>query len=159
MLGIFLLSRKWKPLLLQVTTFTLAHTITLGMATIGLVSVPSSIVEPVIAGSIAVVALENIFFPKYHSRRLVIIFVFGLIHGLGFAGALSELSLDPTVLITSLIGFNLGVEGGQLAVVLLSWIGVFPFRDEKAYRKRIVIPLSLGIAGLGIFWTIERILG
>lgn len=158
-LGIFLLSRKWKPLLLQVTTFTLAHTITLGMATVGWVSVPSSIVEPVIAGSIAVVALENIFFPKYHSRRLVIIFVFGLIHGLGFAGALSELSLDPTVLITSLIGFNLGVEGGQLAVVLLSWVGVFPFRDEKAYRKRIVIPLSLGIAGLGIFWTIERILG
>ena len=158
-LGIFLLSRKWKPLLLQVTTFTLAHTITLGMATVGWVSVPSSIVEPVIAGSIAVVALENIFFPKYHSRRLVIIFVFGLIHGLGFAGALSELSLDPTVLITSLIGFNLGVEGGQLAVVLLSWVGVFPFRDEKAYRKRIVIPLSLGIAGRGIFWTIERILG
>ena len=158
-LGIFLLSRKWKPLVLQVSTFTLAHTITLGLATLGWVSVPSSIVEPIIAASIAFVALENIFFPKYHYRRLVIIFVFGLIHGLGFAGALSELSLDPTLLITSLIGFNLGVEGGQLAVVLLSWVGVFPFRGEKTYRRRIVIPLSLGIAGLGIFWTIERILG
>ena len=158
-LGIFLLSREWKPLVLQVSTFTLAHTITLGLATIGWVSLPSSVVEPIIAASIAFVALENIFFPQYTARRLILVFFFGLIHGLGFAGALSNLNLDPSVLIVSLVGFNIGVEGGQLAVVLLSWVGVFPLRDEKAYRKRIVIPLSLSIAGLGIFWTIERILG
>ena len=158
-LGIFLLSRKWKPLLFQVSAFTLAHTLTLGMATVGWVSVPSSIVEPIIAGSIAFVALENIFFPKYHARRLIIVFLFGLIHGLGFAGALSDLSLDPAVLITSLIGFNLGVEGGQLAVILLAFIGVYRFKDEQKYRRGVVIPVSLAIAGLGIYWMIERIIG
>jgi hypothetical protein len=158
-LGIFLLSRKWKPLLFQVSAFTLAHTLTLGMATVGWVFVPSSIVEPIIAGSIAFVALENIFFPKYHTRRLIIVFLFGLIHGLGFAGALSDLSLDPAVLITSLIGFNLGVEGGQLAVILLAFIGVYRFKDEQKYRRGVVIPVSLAIAVLGIYWMIERIIG
>jgi hypothetical protein len=158
-LGIFLLSRKWKPLLFQVSAFTLAHTLTLGMATVGWVSVPSSIVEPIIAGSIAFVALENIFFPKYHVRRLIIVFLFGLIHGLGFAGALSDLSLDPAVLITSLIGFNIGVEGGQLAVILLAFIGTHRFKDEQKYRRGVVIPVSLAIAGLGIYWMLERIIG
>jgi len=158
-LGIFLLSRKWKPLLFQVSAFTSAHTLTLGMATVGWVSVSSSIVEPIIAGSIAFVALENIFFPKYHARRLIIVFLFGLIHGLGFASALSDLSLDPAVLITSLIGFNLGVEGGQLAVILLAFIGVCRFKDEQKYRRGVVIPVSLAIAGLGIYWMIERIIG
>ena len=158
-LGIFLLSRKWKPLLFQVSAFTLAHTLTLGVATVGWVSVPSSIVEPIIAGSIAFVALENIFFPKCHARRLIIVFLFGLIHGLGFAGALSDLSLDPAVLITSLIGFNLGVEGGQLAVILLAFIGVHRFKDEQKYRMGVVIPVSLLIAGLGVYWMIERIIG
>ena len=158
-LGIFLLSRKWKPLIYQVSTFTIAHTITLGLATMGWVEAPSSIVEPIIAGSIAVIALENIFFPTYNPRRLVIVFIFGLIHGLGFAGALSELNLDPTVLIISLIGFNLGVEGGQLAVILLAWIGVCRLKDEQNYRRGIVIPVSLAIAVLGVYWMIERLFG
>jgi hypothetical protein len=157
--GIFLLSRKWKPLLFQVSAFTLAHTLTLGMATVGWVSVPSTIVEPIIAGSIAFIALENIFYPKYQARRLLVVFFFGLIHGLGFAGALSELSLDPTVLLISLVGFNLGVEGGQLAVILLAFIGVYPFKDEQKYRRAVVVPVSLGIAGLGLYWMIERIVG
>ena len=157
--GIFLLSRKWKPLLFQVSAFTLAHTLTLGMATVGWVSVPSTIVEPIIAGSIAFIALENIFYSKYQARRLLVVFFFGLIHGLGFAGALSELSLDPTVLLISLVGFNLGVEGGQLAVILLAFIGVYPFKDEQKYRRAVVVPVSLGIAGLGLYWMIERIVG
>jgi len=157
-LGLFLLSRKWKPLLYQVTCFTVAHTITLGMATLGWISVPAQVVEPIIAASIAFVALENLFFPAYHPRRLVVVFFFGLIHGLGFAGALSDLNLDPSLLILSLVGFNLGVEGGQLAVILLSLLGTYRFKDEKSYRKGIVIPGSLLIAGFGIFWTIERIL-
>lgn len=156
-IGLFLLSRKFKVLIYQISIFTLAHTLTLGLATLGLISVPSTIVEPIIAASIAFVALENIFFPTYHPRRLIIVFVFGLIHGLGFAGALSDLNLDPSILIFSLIGFNLGVEGGQLAVILLSFIGVYRFKNEDSYRKRIVIPLSFIIAGLGIYWAIERI--
>lgn len=156
-IGLFLLSRKFKVLIYQISIFTLAHTLTLGLATLGLISVPSTIVEPIIAASIAFVALENIFFPTYHPRRLMIIFVFGLIHGLGFAGALSDLNLNPSILILSLIGFNLGVEGGQLAVILLSFIGVYRFKNEDSYRKGIVIPLSLIIAVLGIYWAIERI--
>jgi len=156
-LGLFFLSRKWKPLIYQVSCFTVAHTITLGMATLNWVSVPASIVEPIISASIAFVALENIFFPAYHRRRLLIVFFFGLIHGLGFAGALSDLRLDPSVLVLSLIGFNLGVEGGQLAVILIALTGVFRFKEESFYRKVIVIPGSLLIAGLGIFWTIQRI--
>ena len=156
-LGLFFLSRKWKPLIYQVSCFTVAHTITLGMATLDWVSAPANIVEPIISASIAFVALENIFSPAYHRRRLFIVFFFGLIHGLGFAGALSDLRLDPSVLVLSLIGFNLGVEGGQLAVILLALMGVFGFKDETFYRNVIVIPGSLLIAGLGIFWTIERI--
>ena len=156
-IGLFLLSRKFKVLIYRISIFTLAHTLTLGLATLGLISVPSTIVEPIIAASIAFVALENIFFPTYHPRRLIIVFVFGLIHGLGFAGALSDLNLDPSILIFSLIGFNLGVEGGQLAVILLSFIGVYRFKNEDSYRKGIVIPLSFIIAGLGIYWAIERI--
>jgi hypothetical protein len=129
------------------------------MATVGWVEAPSSIVEPIIAGSIAFVALENIFFPTYNPRRLVLVFTFGLIHGLGFASALSELNLDPSVLITSLIGFNLGVEGGQLAVILLAWIGVCRLKDEQNYRRGVVIPVSLAIAVLGFYWMIERLVG
>jgi len=157
-LGLFLLSRKLKPLLYQVTCFTVAHTITLGMASLGWISVPEQVVEPIIAASIAFVALENIFFPAYHPRRLVVVFFFGLIHGLGFAGALSDLNLDPSVLLLSLVGFNLGVEGGQLAVILLSLVGTYRFKDEKLYRKGIVIPGSVLIAAFGIFWTLERIM-
>ena len=156
-IGLFLLSRKFKVLIYQISIFTLAHTLTLGLATLGLISVPSTIVEPIIAASIAFVALENIFFPTYHPRRLIIVFVFGLIHGLGFAGALSDLNLDPSILIFSLIGFNLGVEGGQLAVILLSFIGVYRFKNEDSYRKGIVIPLSFIIAVLGVYWAIERV--
>ena len=156
-IGLFLLSRKFKVLIYQISIFTLAHTLTLGLATVGLISVPSTIVEPIIAASIAFVALENIFFPTYHPRRLIIVFVFGLIHGLGFAGALSDLNLDPSIFIFSLIGFNLGVEGGQLAVILLSFIGVYRFKNEDSYRKGIVIPLSFIIAVLGVYWAIERV--
>lgn len=156
-LGIFMLSRKFRPLILQVSVFTVAHTITLALATLDLVSAPSNWVEPIIALSIAVVALENIFFPGYRPIRLLVVFVFGLIHGLGFAGALSAFSLDPTSLAVGLFGFNLGVEGGQLAVLLLAFGATFGIRKERAYRKWVVIPGSILIAVTGIYWTIERI--
>ncbi len=156
-LGVFLLSRKLVPLIWQVTMFTLAHTLTLGLATMGIVNVPSSIVEPIIAASIAVVALENIFHPKYTHWRLIIVFVFGLIHGLGFAGALSALDLPPASLVVGLLGFNIGVEGGQLAVIALALVATFWIRDPKIYRNFVVIPGSLAIAAMGIWWTIERV--
>lgn len=156
-LGLFFLSRKWKPILYQVSIFTIAHTITLGLATLELISAPSHVVEPIIAASIAVVALENIFFPNYRHFRLFIVFFFGLIHGLGFAGALSAFDLDPTSLVIGLLGFNVGVEFGQLAVIAIVFALTFWLKDERKYRKLAVVPCSTLIALMGIYWTIERI--
>ena len=156
-LGLFFLSRKWKPILYQVSVFTVAHTITLGLATLELISAPSHVVEPIIAASIAVVALENIFFPNYRHSRLFIVFFFGLIHGLGFAGALSAFDLDPTSLVIGLLGFNVGVEFGQLAVIAIVFFLTFWLKDEAKYRKLAVVPCSILIALMGIYWTIERI--
>lgn len=156
-IGLFLLSRKWKPLLYQVSVFTIAHTLTLALATLGLVSLPSDFVEPIIAASIAFVALENIFVAKYRPYRLAVVFVFGLIHGLGFAGALSEFNLDPGSLFAGLLGFNLGVELGQLAVIGLALFITLGIKDPATYRKTIVIPGSVLIAVIGAYWTIERI--
>ncbi|MDA8822963.1 HupE/UreJ family protein [Opitutales bacterium] len=156
-LGLFFLSRKWKPILYQVSVFTVAHTITLGLATLELISAPSHVVEPIIAASIAVVALENIFFPNYRHSRLFIVFFFGLIHGLGFAGALSAFDLDPTSLVIGLLGFNVGVEFGQLAVITIVFFLTFWLKDETTYRKIAVVPCSILIALMGIYWTIERI--
>jgi hypothetical protein len=156
-LGLFFLSRKWRPILYQVSVFTVAHTITLGLATLELISAPSHVVEPIIAASIAVVALENIFFPNYRYSRLFIVFFFGLIHGLGFAGALSAFDLDPTSLVIGLLGFNVGVEFGQLAVITIVFFLTFWLKDETKYRKIAVVPCSILIALMGIYWTIERI--
>ena len=156
-LGLFLLSRKWKPLLLQVTMFTLAHTITLGLATTGVVSANPAVVEPIIAASIAVVALENIFLPGYKPYRLAIVFIFGLIHGLGFAGALGDYDLQPASLIAGLLGFNVGVEFGQVAVIGLAFLATFYVRKEEVYRKWVVVPGSSVIALMGVYWTIERV--
>ena len=156
-LGLFFLSRKWKPILYQVSVFTVAHTITLGLATLELISAPSHVVEPIIAASIAVVALENIFFPNYRHSRLFIVFFFGLIHGLGFAGALSAFDLDPTSLVIGLLGFNVGVEFGQLAVIAIVFFLTCWLKDKATYRKIAVVPCSTLIVLMGIYWTIERI--
>ena len=156
-LGLFFLSRKWKPIIYQVSVFTIAHTITLGLATLDLVAAPSHVVEPIIAASIAVVAIENIFFPGYRHVRLLVVFFFGLIHGLGFAGALSAFDLDPTSLVIGLLGVNVGVEFGQLAVIALVFGATFWLTEEKAYRKWVVVPGSSVIALMGIYWTLERV--
>jgi hypothetical protein len=157
-LGLFLLSRAWPPLLFQVTAFTVAHTITLALATLGYVRVSPNIVEPIIAASIAAVAIENIFHPRYTHWRLLVVVVFGLIHGLGFASALNDLHLPKTSLAVGLLGFNLGVEGGQLGVIALAFIATALVRDPVHYRRWIVIPGSALIALAGLWWTVERTL-
>lgn len=156
-LGLFLLCRAWKPILIQVTTFTAAHTITLALATLGYVTVDPKIVEPIIAASIAIVALENIFRPSFGKFRLLMVFVFGLIHGLGFAQRLIDERIPEGSVVSSLLGFNVGVELGQLAVITLAFAATFWLKDEDKYRRWVVIPASALIALAGIFWAVERL--
>jgi hydrogenase/urease accessory protein HupE len=156
-LGLFLLSRSWKPVLTQVTAFTLAHSLTLGLAAAGLIKVPASIVEPIIALSIAAIAIENIFHPQYTRWRLVIVLIFGSIHGLGFASGLAEKPIPQDSFLLALTGFNLGVEAAQLAVIGLAFALTFWIRDESKYRRFVVIPASVLIALAGLFWAYQRI--
>jgi hypothetical protein len=156
-LGLFLLSPKLGPLLWQVTAFTVAHTVTLGLSMNGIVSLPPSIVEPLIALSIAYVAVENVMTTNMKPWRLAVVFAFGLLHGMGFAGALGELGLPPERAVTALVGFNVGVELGQLAVIGLAFLAVGWFRHRAWYRPRMTIPASCAIALIGLYWTVERI--
>lgn len=159
-LGIFLLSVHWRPLLYQVTAFTVAHSITLALSLYGVISLPASVVEPLIALSIVYVAVENIVVGELKPWRVWIVFGFGLLHGLGFAGVLTELGLPAGEFLPALIAFNVGVELGQLTVISLALLTVgLWFRDRPWYRARIVIPGSLLIAATGAYWTIERIAG
>jgi hypothetical protein len=155
-LGIFLLSPRLKTMLLQVTAFTIAHSITLGLSMYGIVSLPSRIVEPLIALSIAYVAIENLVTRELKPWRLALVFMFGLLHGLGFAGVLRELGLPRGEFLTALLTFNLGVEGGQLTIITLALIATLPFVKKGWYRPRVVIPASLMIATVGIYWTVAR---
>jgi len=157
-LGIFLLSLKLKPLLYQVTAFTIAHSITLGLSLFGWVSLPANIVEPLIAASIVYVAVENILTDKLQPWRVYVVFAFGLLHGLGFAGVLTELGLPASEFVTALIAFNVGVELGQLAVIAMAFLAVgLWFRNRSWYRQRVIIPCSLLIALTGAYWTVERL--
>ena len=156
-LGIFLLSPRLKTMLLQVSAFTIAHSITLALSIYGVVSLPSRIVEPLIALSIAYVAIENLVTRELKPWRLALVFMFGLLHGLGFAGVLRELGLPRDEFLTGLVMFNVGVEGGQLTVILLASIVVAPFVKRGWYRQRVVMPASLVIAAIAIYWTIVRI--
>jgi hydrogenase/urease accessory protein HupE len=157
-LGIFLLSRRLKPILQQVTAFTVAHTLTLGLSIYGLVSLPPSVVEPLIALSIVFVAVENVLTPELKPTRIALVFAFGLLHGLGFAGVLSSLGLPRSEFLTALLSFNLGVEGGQLAVIGLATLLLgLPFRHRGWYRQRVVIPASCLIAIVGLYWSVQRV--
>jgi hypothetical protein len=157
-LGIFLLSVKLKPVLWQVSAFTVAHTITLALTIYGIVSLPSRVVEPLIALSIVYVAIENVFTAKLHAWRPVVVFCFGLLHGMGFAGVLSEIGLPRSEFVPALLSFNAGVEYGQLAVILAAFLVIgLPLRNKPWYRRRVVIPGSLLIAAVGLYWAIERL--
>lgn len=157
-LGLFFFSLAVRPLLIQVTTFTLAHTITLAMATLGIVSVPASVVEPLIAASIVYIAVENVIGGSITWRRTAVIFAFGLLHGLGFASVLGDIGLDPARFISGLIAFNIGVEFGQLAVIAIAFLVLgIPFGKKPWYRAYIAVPASVAIGLVGAYWTIERV--
>lgn len=159
-LSIFLLSPKLNKVIWQATAFTVAHSITLGLALYGVIKPPADIIEPVIALSIVMVALENVITSQLHPWRIIIIFLFGLVHGMGFASVLIGLGLPQKEFFTALLTFNLGVEFGQITVILLAWFIIGKWFGNRAwYRQRIVIPLSVLIAVIALYWTIERVAG
>ena len=157
-IGLFLFSVQLRPLVTQVTMFTLAHTITLVMGALGVVHLPGNIVEPLIAASIVLIAVENIFTAKLTLWRPFVIFAFGLLHGLGFASVLSDFGLPSGLFVPALIAFNIGVEIGQLTVIAICFltVGIW-FRKKDWYHKVIVIPVSVTITLIALFWVLERI--
>ena len=158
-IGIFLLSGRWQSIVKQVSAFTIAHSITLGLTMYGMVSLPAKVVEPLIALSICCVAIENLFTAELKPWRLALVFSFGLLHGMGFAGVLRDLGLPHGQFLTALLTFNAGVEAGQLSVVALAAAAVAHWRSSAAaYRRLVVQPASLMIAAVGLFWTIQRAL-
>jgi len=157
-LSLFLLSPKLKPLLWQATAFTIAHSVTLGLAMYQIITPPAGIVEPLIALSILYVSLENIISPRLKASRIGVVFLFGLIHGMGFAGALGQLGLPQNAYLLSLVMFNIGVELGQMTIILLAYFLLAKwFGNKPWYRKRIVIPISVGIAITAGIWTLQRL--
>lgn len=157
-LGIYLLSSRARSVLLQVSAFTVAHSITLGLSMYGRINVSPGIVEPLIAISIAYVAIENIFLAELKSWRVALVFAFGLLHGMGFAGALKELGLPRSEFVTALLTFNLGVEAGQLAVIGVAFLLVgWQYSQRAWYRGRVVVPASATIACTAVYWTLQRL--
>lgn len=156
--GLFLLSVKLRPLLWQITAFTLAHTVTLALGMLGIITISPAIVEPLIAASIVYVAIENIMTDKLQKWRPIIVFCFGLLHGLGFAGVLGAIGLNSGSFITGLISFNVGVELGQLAIIIACYFAVgYWFGTKPWYRKYISIPASIFIAVIALWWVYERV--
>ncbi len=158
-LGMFLLTRSLRPLVVQVTSFTLAHSLTLGLTMYGVVSLPSRLVEPLIAISIAYVGIENIVTSRVTAWRPAVVFAFGLLHGMGFAGVLRELQLPREALLPALVSFNVGIELAQLTVIGLAFACTrgLRYRDPRWYRSRIVIPASAAIAVIALVWVAQRV--
>lgn len=155
---IFFLNTNLRSIVLQASMFTLAHSLTLGLAAYGIISPPAHIVEPLIALSILLLALENVFSQRIQPWRIVMVFVFGLVHGMGFAGVLAELGIPREAFLTSLLAFNLGVELGQITIILAMYFLVArSFSARSWYRRWVVVPTCLAIAVVAAYWTIERI--
>lgn len=165
-LALFLASTRLRALVIQISAFTVAHTATLALAASGVIAPSSAIVEPLIAATIAFVAIENLVFSDMTRWRPALVFGFGLVHGMGFAGFFGELGLPPNQFWSALIGFNVGVEIGQLAVVVAALLLAMLVRRvvrtprwDTMYRRYIAIPASLVIGAIGLTWAIERSLG
>lgn len=158
-LGVFFFALHLRPLLWQVSAFTVAHTLTLALATLGIISISPAIVEPLIAASIAYIGIENIFHRKPTSRiRVGVVFGFGLLHGLGFASVLGNIGLSPGHFIASLVAFNIGVELGQLAILSVAFLAIGVWFGQKPwYRARVANPISAAIALMGLWWMFERL--
>ncbi len=156
-LGIFLLATELKPVLVQVTSFTVAHSVTLGLTMYGILSLSPQIVDPLISFSIAYVAIENIVVGRLTLWRPAVVFGFGLVHGMGFAGALRELRAPHGQFLPALVSFNVGIELAQLSIIAAAFVSVAMWRHKPWYRSRVVLPASAAIAATGLVWTIQLI--
>ena len=158
-LGLLFLTPKFYPLLLQISIFTLAHTITLAISSLKIITISSKIVEPLIAASIIYIAVENFFNSSLTKNRSITIFFFGLLHGLGFASVLSSFGLPSTNFVWALVGFNIGVEIGQITIIFVFYaICIYWINTKNYYTKFISMPGSAIIALIGVFWFFERTL-
>lgn len=172
-LGLFFFSLHLRPILMQVTAFTVAHTITLALAALGLVTISASIVEPLIAASIVYVGVENLRGRGNVKARTALVFVFGLLHGLGFASVLGDFGISASSFVGALLGFNLGVEIAQLALILVALLLVLvaarlariaplpddeaPVRETQVMYRAVSVVGSIMISVIGAYWTIERV--
>ena len=156
-LGLFFLALRMGPLLWQISAFTLAHTVTLALGSLGIITISGDIVEPLIAASIVYVGVENVLSRGLTPWRPFIVFGFGLLHGLGFASVLSDFGLGSAHFVPKLIGFNIGVEIGQLAVIAAAFVtlGIL-FGNHSWWRLRIAGPVSIAISVIATFWVFER---
>jgi hypothetical protein len=158
-LGIFLLSQRLQPLLQQVIAFSIAQALTLALCAYGVLRAPPAVVEPLIALSVVGVAAANLLTPRLRPWRIVLVFACGLLLGLGLGRVLSAAPPPRSGLLTALLGFAAGVEGGQLAVIAVAALLVgLPFRNQGWYRRRVVIPASCLIAAVGLYWSVQRAL-
>lgn len=158
-LSLFFMNSSMKSVVLQCAVFTFAHSLSLGVAAAGYIIPNSNVVEPLIALSILYAAVSNIIQHKLNSFRLLVVFLFGCIHGLGFASALQENGLSPLSFLTSLLAFNVGVELGQLLIIVLAYFAIARwFQNKVWYQARVVYPISSVIACIAFYWTIQRIL-
>ncbi|CAN5155756.1 hypothetical protein BH11PAT3_BH11PAT3_2470 [soil metagenome] len=160
-LSLLLIFISWKDILKLTTTFTISHSITLILAGTGILTLTPRIVEPIIALSIAYVAITSVFFKgkKFMGEnrgKIAAVFFFGLFHGLGFAGLLKEIKIPDDKFVSSLLSFNLGIEGGQITIVLVALPFIYLFRKKTWYP--LVIKIFAGIiAGIAIIWFVQRI--
>jgi len=164
-LAIFLASIRFRALVIQISAFTVAHTATLALAASGLITPSPAVVEPLIALTIGFVAVENLFFKDMTKWRPAVVFGFGLVHGMGFAGFFGELGLPPGQFWSALISFNVGVEIGQLAVIAAAAVVGLSLRrvlkdptGTRQYRRFVVLPGSALIGFVGFWWAVERII-
>jgi hypothetical protein len=157
--GLCLMSKKLKTIIWQATAFTVAHCITLLLSMKNIIAAPGAIVEPIIALSILFIAVENLLISELKLWRIALVFLFGLVHGMGFASALNEIGLPPGKFFVSILSFNLGVELGQITVILaIFFLVILPFRNRPDYKKYVTAPLSILIGLIAAWWTLERVL-
>lgn len=153
-----LLSTNIKTIFWQATAFTVAHSITLALSMKNMIVAPGAVVEPIIALSIVFVAIENMLLTTLKPWRIAIVFLFGLIHGMGFASSLNEIGLPADKFFTSVLAFNIGVELGQITIITAMFVLIIiPLRKKNWYRFGVVFPLSSIIAIIAAYWTVQRV--